>query len=102
MSAQDVTSHLFDLLQEQFLEDMSEGLWFWLLFMGCVVSEPSLHRLWFLERMAGCCDKGVMEELDFETRLGPYFFLPSRQGARIPAVIEYLSSMVRGQIVEQR
>lgn len=99
MSAQDVTSHLFDLLhEEQFLEEevnMSDGLWFWLLFMGCVVSEPSPHRLWFLERMADYCDKGDMTESSFEDILLPYFFLPSRQGARIPAVLEYLNSVVR-------
>ncbi|KAM0446021.1 hypothetical protein ACHAPV_004729 [Trichoderma viride] len=101
MSAQDVTSHLFDLLQEdQFLAEkasMSDGLWFWLLFMGCVVSEPSTHRLWFLERMADYCNKEELIESSFSEKLEPYFFLPSRQGARIPAVIEYLSSMVQGR-----
>lgn len=99
MSAQDVTSHLFDLLQEdQLLEqkaNMSDSLWFWLLFTGCVVSEPSPHRLWFLEQMADYCDGGEMTESIFEERLEPYFFLPSRQGARIPAVLEYLGSMAR-------
>lgn len=98
MSAQDVTLHLFDLLQEeQFLvekESISDGLWFWLLFMGCVVSEPSLHRLCFLERMADYCNKEELTEVIFEEKLEPYFFLPSRQGARIPAVLEYLGSMV--------
>ncbi|KAM0519019.1 hypothetical protein ACHAPE_004011 [Trichoderma viride] len=98
MSAQDVTLHLFDLLQEeQFLvekESMSDGLWFWLLFMGCVVSEPSTHRLWFLERMADYCNKEELTEAVFEEKLEPYFFLPSRQGTRIPAVLEYLGSMV--------
>lgn len=98
MSAQDVTLHLFDLLQEEtFLEEkekMSDGLWFWLLFMGCVVSEPTPHRLWFLERMADYCDKGEVTESNFEQILEPYFFLPSRQGTRIPALLEYLSSMV--------
>ncbi|KAL6900032.1 hypothetical protein GGI43DRAFT_55565 [Trichoderma evansii] len=97
MSAQDVTLHLFDLLQEeQFLEEkanMSDSHWFWLLFMGCVVSEPSSHRLWFLERMADNCDEEEMTESNFEERLEPYFFLPCRQGARIPAVLEYLSSI---------
>ncbi|UKZ84371.1 uncharacterized protein TrAFT101_000282 [Trichoderma asperellum] len=101
MSAQEVTSHLFDLLQEEhFLEEkvnMSDGLWFWLLFMGCVVSEPSPHRLWFLERMTDCCDGGEMTESNFEQRLEPYLFLPSRQGARIPAVLEYLNSMATGR-----
>ncbi|KAH8126275.1 hypothetical protein FP744_10003519 [Trichoderma asperellum] len=100
MSAQDVTSHLFDLLQEeQFLEEkmnLSGGLWFWLLFMGCIVSEPSPHRLWFLERMTDYCGGGEMTESNFEQRLEPYLFLPSRQGARIPAVLEYLNSMARG------
>lgn len=101
MSAQDVTLHLFDLLQEeQFLvekESMSDGLWFWLLFMGCVVSEPSPHRLWFLERMAGYCDKKELKQASFEEKLEPYVFLPSRQGARLPAVLGYLSSMVQGR-----
>ncbi|KAL7922908.1 hypothetical protein ACQKWADRAFT_291764 [Trichoderma austrokoningii] len=105
MSAQDVTSHLLDLLQEQALEErrnVSEGLWYWLLFMGCVVSEQSSHRLWFLERMAEYCDKRVVAKSDFEARLEPYLFLPLWQGARIPALLEYLSSMARGQIVEER
>ncbi|PNP43717.1 hypothetical protein TGAMA5MH_04690 [Trichoderma gamsii] len=101
MSAQDVTLHLFDLLQEaQFVvgkESVSDGLWFWLLFMGCVDSEPSTHRLWFLERMADYCDKEEMTESSFEEKLEPYFFLRSRQGARIPAVLEYLGTMVKGR-----
>lgn len=100
MSAQDVTLHLFDLLQEeQFLIEKANvpgGLWFWLLFMGCVVSERSRHRLWFLERMADYCDELGLTESSFQERLEPYFFLPSRQGARMPAVLKYLSSMVTG------
>jgi hypothetical protein len=95
MSAQDVTLHLSDLLQNgQFLDEkpsISDGLWFWLLFMGCIVSEPSHHRLWFLEQMADNCDEEDLTESNFEGRLEPYFFLPSRQGTRIPAVLEYLS-----------
>ncbi|KAK1252209.1 hypothetical protein MKX08_003396 [Trichoderma sp. CBMAI-0020] len=101
MSAQDVTSHLFDLLQEgQFSAEkggVSDGLCFWLLFMGCVVSEPSTHRLWFLERIADYCDEEELTESSFKERVESYFYLPSRQGARIPAVLEYLNTMVKGR-----
>lgn len=101
MSAQDVTLHLFDLLQEeQFVigkESVPDGLLFWLLFMGCVDSEPSTHRLWFLERLADYCEKEEMTESRFEEKLEPYFFLRSRQGARISAVLEYLGTMVKGR-----
>lgn len=97
MGAQEVIFHLFDLLQEeQFLVERAsvpDGLWFWLLFMGCVVSERSRHRLWFLERMADYCDEVELTESSFQERLEPYFFLPSRQGVRIPAVLKYLRSM---------
>jgi hypothetical protein len=99
VSAQHATVQLFDILQEEGSwkeeSNMSNGLRFWVLFMGSVISEPSPHRLWFLEQMVEYCDEGEITESSFGERLEPYLFLPSRQGARLPAIIGHLNSMIR-------
>ncbi|KAM0254625.1 hypothetical protein ACHAQJ_006593 [Trichoderma viride] len=106
VSAQHTTAQLHILLQEEgsSKEDakMPKDLRFWLLFMGSVVSEPSPHRLWFLEQMTEHCDGGEITESNFGGRLEPYLFLPSRQGARIPSMIEHLNSMIGDEQIEHQ
>ncbi|KAL7928892.1 hypothetical protein V8C35DRAFT_317055 [Trichoderma chlorosporum] len=93
MSAQYAAGQLFLLLQETHHPEeemrMSKGLYFWLLFMGAVVAEP---QPWFLEQLATCCEEGQVSESSLEARLEPYLYLPSRQGAHLPLILEYLHS----------
>lgn len=101
MSAQLAAEQLFLLLQEENMAKremkMSRGLYFWLLFMGSVVTEPSPPRLWFLQQLAENCEEGEISESNLEARLEPYLYLPSRQGTRLPPIVEYLNSMVGGE-----
>ncbi|EHK22882.1 uncharacterized protein TRIVIDRAFT_116499, partial [Trichoderma virens Gv29-8] len=93
MSAQYAARQLFLLLQEKHHSEeemkMSKGLYFWLLFMGSVVAEP---QPWFLEQLAEQCDGGEISEPNLEARLKPYLYLPSRQGTRMPLIVEHLNS----------
>ena len=93
MGAQSAAGELFLLLKEKHRSEeemkMSKGLHFWLLFMGAVVSEP---LPWFLEQLADHCEKEEISESNLEARLEPYLYLPSRQGTRLPLIVEYLNS----------
>ncbi|KAL7948129.1 hypothetical protein V8C42DRAFT_275297 [Trichoderma barbatum] len=93
VSAQYAAAQLFLLLQEEHHAteelEMSKGLYFWLLSMGSLVAEP---QTWFLEQLAKHCDEGEVSDFSLQARLEPYLYLPSRQGACLSSVVEYLKS----------
>ncbi|KAL7916587.1 hypothetical protein GGI35DRAFT_433554 [Trichoderma velutinum] len=101
VSAQYAAGQLFLLLQEKHHSaeemKMSKGLYFWLLFMGSVVAEP---QLWFLQQLAEHCEEAEVSESSLEARLEPYLYLPSRQGTRMPLIVEYLNSHSDGIAAE--